>query len=67
MLVAGYAGIGKTTYTDVLHATIVLAPIQEDYRAAYAFGLLALRQSSAYQQMVQGILPSQLSLHWARV
>jgi predicted ATPase len=40
-LTHGY--VAESAYAYVLYASMLLAPIQEDYRAAYEFGLLALR------------------------
>ena len=38
-----HGNVAESAYAYVLYAAMLLVPIQEDYRAAYEFGLLALR------------------------
>jgi predicted ATPase len=38
-----HGNIEESAYAYVLYAAMLLGPLKEDYRAAYAFGLLALR------------------------
>jgi predicted ATPase len=38
-----HGNVEESAYAYVLYAAMLLAPLQEDYRAAYEFGLLALR------------------------
>jgi transcriptional regulator with GAF, ATPase, and Fis domain len=38
-----HGNVEESAYAYVLHAAMLLGPIKEDYRAAYEFGLLALR------------------------